>query len=170
MCKESSEDMNTSRFDLYFENGKYGLIDIKTRKFILHSSYDVSDFDGEVFTLKNGDTLKIDDILSKVEWLTSNNRYMIVEDVVSRKVGIYDAKNDILKVKCVFDKIEYLNDKNGFRCYLDKQIKELDYKKLSSNKFSGKKSEIIIVNNLSLYYSEPFMIDMLNGKRTTLKR
>ena len=122
------------------------------------------------FTLKNGDTLKIDDILSKVEWLTSNNRYMIVEDVVSRKVGIYDAKNDILKVKCVFDKIEYLNDKNGFRCYLDKQIKELDYKKLSSNKFSGKKSEIIIVNNLSLYYSEPFMIDMLNGKRTTLKR
>ena len=162
--------MNTSRFDLYLENDKYGLIDIKTRKIILHSSYDVVDFDGDRVTLKNGEILNLEEILSKTEWLASNNRYMIVENVVSKKIGIYDTKKDILKVNCVFDKIEYLNDKNGFKCYLDKMVKELDYKKLSSMKFSGKKHEIIIVNNLSLYYSEPFMIDMINGKRTTLKR
>lgn len=162
--------MNTSRFDLYFENDKYGIVDIKTRKVILHSSYDVVDFDGEIITLKNGNTLKIDDVLGKIEWLASNNRYMIVEDVVSRKIGIYDSKSDVLKVRCMFDKIEYLNDKNGFRCYLDKQVKEIDYKKLASMKFSGKANKIIMVNNLSLYYSEPFMIDMNNGKRRETRR
>ena len=162
--------MGNSEFSVYIENDKKGVVDSKTKKVILHSSYDVDCIDDDKIYLKNGEVLLIEDVLKKVDFIAQRQRYIIVEDDASKKLGVFDTKFNVLRVPCVCDKIQYLYNKNAFLIVKKGKKNEITYHNVGKFRSFHRGTGIILVNNLSLYYSSPFEIDLKNGKKVELKK
>jgi len=162
--------MNYERFGLYLENGKNGVIDYKTKKIILHCNYDVESIEGDKINLRDGNVLLIENILKKLDFLTEKQKYIIVEDNISKKLGVYDTKFNILRIPCVCDKIQYLTDKKMFYVIKNGKKREITYHAIGKMKYFSIKEGVILVNNLSVYFSAPFEIDLKNGKKVELKK
>lgn len=159
-----------NRFCFYIENNKTGIIDKKTRKIILHSSYDVNYFLNDIIYLKNGETLSFEKVLKQIDFISKNQRYVIVEDDVSKKVGIYDTRFQQLRVPCTCDKIHYFSDKKIFVIYKNNKIRHISYGKVGRMNYFCKEDGVIRVDNLSVYYEDCFVLNLKNGKKIELKK
>ena len=158
------------RFELYECDGKKGIIDSKTGKIILHYSYDVRGFDDRVIYLNNDKELLIDEVLRKLDFISVKQRFMIVEDAKYKLLGIFDSKNNQMVVFCSCDKIEYVKGGNDFIIYKKGKKKKISYSKLKNLKYHPHGDSIILVNNLSLYFAEPFSISSRSGKKVEIIR
>ena len=169
-CRKSDCMSYYARFGLYHKDGKKGVVDNKTKKVVLHHSYGAVCIKDNDIILKDGTKISFKDVLKKVNFLASKYRFIIVEETNSKKIGIFDNKKNVMILPCEYDSVEYLDDDSGFKIIKNGKNKNVSYEKLSKIEYDRKKPGVILVNNLSIYFSKPFYIQLKNGQKINFDR
>ena len=161
---------NCSRFHFYIKEEKKGIIDVLTKKIILHHNYDVKDFNQKEIFLNDNSVLLFKDVLRKIDFISSKQRFMIVEEINSKKIGIFDNRKQVMIIPCEYDKIEYVYGVKGFVLIKNNKIKNISFDKLMKLDACKGGCGLVSMNNLSLYCSKPFCVDLKSGQKINFDR
>lgn len=163
--------MDLERFQIYEQDGKKGILDIKLNKVIMDSKFDVESFNGDAILLKNGKSILLRNVLENYDYFTAKVRYFVVENEKTKLVGIYDSKFKELKVFCGCEKIEYSPKDRAFFVTKNGATKKMPYEKLRYLKYHPPKvEEVITLNNLTLYYGKQISVNSKTGKKVEINR
>ena len=162
--------MLDNKFCLYEQDGKFGVVDARTKKVILNHRYNVDRVEKEVIYLKNGNILSLKEVIASVDKITEKQRFFIMEDINFKKLGVYDNKINKMVVFFSYDRIEYAVDGDGFVFYRDDKEKKMSFEKLKYVKYHSKGDFIIFAKNVSVYNSDPIQISSKDGKKVQIHR